>query len=590
MDQVSNHLHGYLRLSGPARQQAPTGQDSQEDNVEALQHQLAAALREGGADTMFGLIGGGNFGLAGSFRGLGGRYLGLRHEMNAVAAADSYARTTGRLGLATVTQGPGLTHTLTALVEAAKSHSPMLILAADSALGDRVSNQSVDQAAIAAAAGTGYLRWRRGTPVAAFAGQAARQAESERRPVLVGFPSNLAVDPGDAAHRTGPIRRDAPVARAHVPEIDVAAIGKLLAEAKRPTILAGRGCHLRDAGPALAKLAEHLGAVLTTTVMANGLFYGHPLDAGISGGFGDDHGSRLLAETDVLVAVGAALTMWTTRHGELYGRARIVQIDDRPDAFGRYTPVNYALLADAGLAAEELHAHVLRMVSPQPQRGARVAEYLAARDSGPGNAVAPDGRMDPRALTAALDDVLPIERCVTVDGGHFSGWPVMHLRADSPQGLLYPHGFQSIGLGLGSVVGVAVARPGRVPVLAVGDGGLLMSLGELDTLLSERIPALVVVYNDSAYGAELHAFASSPDVDLAHLPERDFAAIFAAMGGRAETIAKPDDLCCVQSWLRDRSGPLLLDCKVSRQVVAPWLRFVFGGDHEDARYRHEGAE
>ena len=555
--------------------------------VDALQHQLATALREGGADTMFGLIGGGNFGLAGSFRSLGGRYLGLRHEMNAVAAADSYARTTGRLGLATVTQGPGLTHTLTALVEAAKSHTPMLILAADSALGDHRSNQSVDQAAIAAAAGTGYLRWQRGTPVAALAGQAARQAESERRPVLVGFPPNFAADPDDAVYPTEPICRDAPVARAQVPEIDVAAIGKLLAEAKQPAILAGRGCHLRDAGPALAKLAEHLGAVLTTTVMANGLFYGHPLYAGISGGFGDDHVSRLLAETDVLVAVGAALTTWTTRHGELHGRARIVQIDDRRDAFGRYTPVHHALLADAGLAADELYTHVLRTVSPQPQRAARVAEYLAAGDSGPGNTPAPDGRMDPRALTAALDDVLPIERCVTIDGGHFSGWPVMHLRADSPQGLLYPHGFQSVGLGLGSVVGVATARPGRLPVLAVGDGGLLMSLGELDTLLSERIPALVVVYNDSAYGAELHAFASSPDVDLAHLPERDFAAIFAAMGGRAESIAKPDDLCCVESWLRDRSGPLLLDCKVSRQVVAPWLRFAFGDDHEDARDRHE---
>jgi acetolactate synthase-1/2/3 large subunit len=118
--------------------------------------------------------------------------------------------------------------------------------------------------------------------------------------------------------------------------------------------------------------------------------------------------------------------------------------------------------------------------------------------------------------------------------------------------------------------------------VAVGDGGLLMSLGELDTLLAERIPALVVVYNDNAYGAELHAFANSPDVDLAHLPERDFAAIFAAMGGQANTIATPDDLRCVESWLRDRPGPLLLDCKVSRVVMAPWLRFVFGADHGDA--------
>lgn len=551
--------------------------------MEALQHQLAAALRADGADTMFGLIGGGNFGLAGSFRGLGGRYFGLRHEMNAVAAADSYARTSGRLGLATVTQGPGLTHTLTALVEAAKSRTTMLLLAADSALGDRLSNQSVDQAAIARAAGAGYLRWQRPADVAAFVGDAARLAESERRPILVGFPPNFGIDPVEADESTS-LGSDS-VARAHpnVPVIDVSETAKLLGEAERPTIVAGRGAYVSDAGASLMKLAEHLGAVLATTVMADGLFYGHPLDAGISGGFGDEHAARLLSEADVLLVVGAALTPWTTRHGELYGSARIVQIDDRAEAFGRYTPVAHALLGDAGLLTDELCAQVLRTLSPQPGRAAQVAERLAERESGPYDVLAADGRMDPRALTAALDEALPLGRCVTVDGGHFSGWPVMHLRADSPHGLLYPHGFQSVGLGLGSVVGVAAGRADRIPVLAVGDGGLLMSLGELDTLLAERIPTLIVVYNDNAYGAELHAFASSPDVDLAHLPERDFAAIFAAMGGRAKTITTPDDLSCVESWLRDRSGPLLLDCKVSRRVVAPWLRFVFGGDHAEAR-------
>jgi thiamine pyrophosphate-dependent acetolactate synthase large subunit-like protein len=555
--------------------------------VEALQHQLAAALRAAGADTMFGLIGGGNFGLAGSFRGLGGRYLGLRHEMNAVAAADSYARTSGRLGLATVTQGPGLTHTLTALVEAAKSRTPILLLAADSALGDRLSNQSVDQAAIARAAGAGYVRWRHPADVAAFVGDAARLAEVERRPILVGFPPEFGIDPVEIDESTSAGRGSEITAHPNPPVIDVPEIAKLLGEAERPAIVAGRGAYVGDAAGSLMKLAEHLGAVLTTTVMADGLFHGHPLNAGISGGFGDENAARLLADTDLLLAVGAALTPWTTRHGELYGSARIVQIDDRPEAFGRYTPVANALLGDAGLVADELCTYALRTLSPRPGRAAQVAEHLTERESGPYDVLASDGRMDPRALTAALDAAVPLERCVTIDGGHFSGWPVMHLRADSPRGLLYPHGFQSVGLGLGSVVGVAAGCTGRIPVLAVGDGGLLMSLGELDTLLTERIPALIVVYNDSAYGAELHAFADSRDVDLAHLPERDFAAIFAAMGGRAKSVTAPDDLSCVEAWLRDRTGPLLLDCKISRRVAAPWLRFVFGGDHAQARDERE---
>jgi len=546
--------------------------------LKALQHELAAALRAAGAGTLFGLVGGGNFALAGSFRDHGGRYVGLRHEMNAVAAADSYARTTQTAGLVTVTQGPGLTHTLTAIVEAVKSGTPLLILAADTPSGDRLSNQSVDQAAVAAAAGAGYLRWRRPADVAAFAQEAFRRAREERRPILAGYPQDYSTDPDGTPPEPAAAQAARPAQP--LPAAGITEAARLLSRAERPVVLAGRGAHLAGAGKDLVRIAEHLGAVLATTVMADGLFCGHPQSAGISGGFGDDHGAGLLAGADVLLAVGAGLTSWTTRHGELYAAATVIHVDDRQDAIGRYTPAHLGVVGDAAAVAAALRERLAAATEPRTGRAAAAAAALKLRPAASLPWRAPDGRLDPRSLTAALDALLPAERCVTIDGGHFSGWPVMYLSAQSPESLLYPHGFQSVGLGVGSVVGLALARPDRLPVLAVGDGGLLMSLGELDTLLAEDIPALVVVYDDGAYGAELHAFRGDPNIGLARLRERDFAAVFRAMGGQAVTVSTLEDLDGIRPWLAGPSGPMLLHCTVSREVVAPWLRFAFAGEHD----------
>ncbi|MBP2330419.1 thiamine pyrophosphate-dependent acetolactate synthase large subunit-like protein [Kibdelosporangium banguiense] len=545
----------------------------------ALQQNLAAALHATGAQTLFGLVGGGNFALAGVFREHGGRYVGLRHEMNAAAAADSYARTTQTVGLVTVTQGPGLTHAMTAIVEAAKSSTPMLVLAADTPLGDRSSNQSIDQRTFATATSAGHERWVRPDDLDEFVRRVTARAIAERRPIIVGFPPEANTDPDSAAK---PVPAVAPAVSSPAPPVpaDVEAAASLLLKANRPCVLAGRGAHLAGAGPALAEIAQHLGAVLATTAMANGLFSGHPLSAGVCGGFGDADTADLLSTADVVLVVGASLNSWTTRHRSLFHDANVLHVDDRADAIGAHRPADLAIVADAQAFANTLRDNLIGACGPNRSRFRATAEALAAGPDRTFPPVADDGLMDPRALVVALDQILPRERCVTVDGGHFSGWPVMHMSVIDPASLLYPHGFQTIGMGIGSLVGVATARPDRLPVGMVGDGGLLMSLGELDTLLAERIPALVVVFNDLAYGAEMHHFAGRPDSDLALLPEQDFAGIFRAMGGHAGTVRTPADLAAIRPWLAHRAGPMLLDCRISRAVVAPWLASALGTHRE----------
>ena len=136
------------------------------------------------------------------------------------------------------------------------------------------------------------------------------------------------------------------------------------------------------------------------------------------------------------------------------------------------------------------------------------------------------GRIDPRTLSIALDALLPAERTVSVDSGNFMGYPSMYLSVPDEAGFCFTQAYQSVGLGLASAIGAAIARPDRLPVAALGDGGALMGVSELETVVRLGLPMLIVVYDDEAYGAEVHHFG--PDghpLDTVRFPAADIAAI-----------------------------------------------------------------
>jgi len=188
-------------------------------------------------------------------------------------------------------------------------------------------------------------------------------------------------------------------------------------------------------------------------------------------------------------------------------------------------------------------------------------------------------RIDPRTLSIALDDILPAERVLSVDSGNFMGYPSMFLSIPDEGGFCFTQAFQSIGLGLATAVGAALAQPERLPVAALGDGGALMSAAELDTVRRLGLPMVVVVYNDDAYGAEVHHFA--PDgypVDTVTFPETDIAAVARGYGFEGVTVRGPDDLAPVAEWVSGpRSAPLLIDAKVTGERGAWWLAEAFKG-------------
>jgi thiamine pyrophosphate-dependent acetolactate synthase large subunit-like protein len=540
---------------------------------------VGSRLASLGVDTVFGVIGSGNMVVTNAMRRGGARFVAARHESGATAMADGWARVTGRVGVCSVHQGPGLTNAVTAIAEAVKSRTPLLILSGDTPAAAITSNFRIDQHGLAASVGAIAERIHSPGTAEADAARALRRALVERRPVVLNLPIDMQAQPAAKAAQTAPVPVPAtPAARAS----DIDAAARVLAAARKPAIVAGRGAVIADAGPAIERLADACGAVLASSAVAHGIFDGSPYAVGIAGGFASPVAAELLADADVVIAFGASLNHWTTRHGELLGAGtQVIQVDVDPRAIGANQPADLAIAADAAEAATALADEVERVGgSGVGRRTPELRERIAAgrwHDQPYEPGVTPD-TIDPRTLSIGLADLLPYDKTVVIDSGHFTGWPAMFLDVPDPRAWLFVNGFQCVGLGLGCAIGAAVAEPGRITVAAVGDGGLFLSLAELETAARTGVRLLIVVYDDAAYGAEVHHFGPmGHDTGIARFPDVDLAGIAQAAGVAGVTVRRSEDLDAVAAWARDGTGPLLVDAKVDPAVRADWLADAFRG-------------
>ena len=537
---------------------------------------VGQVLAELGAERCFGVVGSGNFEVTNALIAAGGVFLATRHESGAVTAADAYARLTGRVGLATVHQGPGLTNSVTGLAEAAKSRTPLLVMAGDTPAGALHSNFRMDQGGLAESVGALSEALGGAETAVEDVVRAWRRARVERRPVVVSMP--IDVQAADCAAPES-FRMPAPPAAQAAGAEEVAVAARLLAAARRPLLIAGRGAVLAGARQSIEQLARATGALLATSAVANGLFEGSPYNLGISGGFATPLAAELIPTADVVVSFGASLNMWTTRKGRLLDpRARLLQVDLEADAIGAHQPADVALVGDAAATARAL-LEVIGQGSPVTWRTPELAGEIARRRwrDEPYTDASGGGRVDPRTLAIALDDLLPKDRLLACDGGHFMGWLPMYCSVPDEQGMVFTQAFQAIGGGFATAVGAAVARPDRLVLCGLGDGGALMGISELETIVRLGLPVLAVVFNDAAYGAEVHHFG--PDgaaLDSVRFPDTDFAALARAAGAEALTVRSRADLEPVRGWLERRQRPLLVDAKIVPTVVAEWLPEAFG--------------
>jgi thiamine pyrophosphate-dependent acetolactate synthase large subunit-like protein len=542
---------------------------------------VGTALAQRGVQHMFGLVGSGNFMVTNALVAGGAEFVAARHEGGAISMADGYAQVGRRVGVCSVHQGPGLTNTMTGLTEAAKSRTPLLLLAADTAASALRSNFRIAQDQLVTAVGAVAERLHSPETAVADTLRAFRRAQVERRPVVLMLPLDIqaALYPEGIALAPDPpaLRSARPATEAIVEAADA------LVRARRPLIIAGRGARIALAREPLERLAEMLGGLVATSAVANGLFAGNPWALGISGGFASPAAAALIADADVVVGAGAALNMWTTRHGRLVRPdATVIQIDHDPDAIGAHHRVDVAVVGDVAEAALALIAELGRREYPgSGWRTPHVAERLrlGAWQRAPFADAGDASHIDPRTLSATLDEMLPDERTVAVDSGHFMGYPAMYLRVPDEHGFVFTQAFQAIGLGLGSAIGAATARPDRLTVAALGDGGAMLALADLETVARRQLRMLIVVYNDAAYGAEVHHFGPhGHPLDTVKFPDVDFAALARAIGLQGLTVRRKDDLQPLAVWLQANDPPgMLVDAKVVPTVVAEWLEEAFRG-------------
>src|SRR5699024_8803215 len=321
-----------------------------------------------------------------------------------------------------VHQGPGFTNTLTAIADAAKARSALLVVAGATSAGATRSNFFIDQGRLVEAAGGIAERIHSASSAAEDVRRAVRRAKVERRPVLLDMPLDVqhqealrgaAADPIPELPRTVPSRAT----------LDALAVA--VRRAEHPVLIAGRGAWSSGAREHIEQLADALDATLATTALAKGMFSGNPRDVGIAGGFSEPAAVAALEGADLLLALGASLTTWTTRGDTIFDHGpTVVQVDDDPQALSLNRHVDLEVLGDV----RETVTALLDLLDPDASTGARAAEAAsAAPDTSAGETRAAEGRCHPGALTRALDRILPAQRTLIVDGGHFIGWPVRGL-------------------------------------------------------------------------------------------------------------------------------------------------------------------
>ncbi|WP_068398729.1 thiamine pyrophosphate-binding protein [Kribbia dieselivorans] len=525
---------------------------------------MSRALLDHGVDTIFGLMGDVNMLYLSSFLDAGGQLVRVAHEGSSVGMADAWSRLTGRIGVASVTHGPALTNTMTSLVEASRAGSRVLVLTGQTPL-DPTHFQRIDIAAIAAAAEVGYEKVHRPESLGRDLDRALQRIEAEQRPVILDLPIHL------LRHEIEPVTVHPPVAPTpRTPDLDdLDDVIGLLAAAHHPIVLAGRGALRSGAREALIALADALAAPLATTALAKDLFTGHPSNIGICGNLSHGVASTALAQADVIIAFGGSLNTYTAHGGEVFAGKKVIQVDTNPGAFNWFTPVDHGVCGDAAIVAELL-TDALDEAGHRPARGwldglqRQLVEHrhdLDYRDRSGADT------LDPRTASIRLNDLLPPDRVLVSDIGRYvvGAWPYLQVPAG---GRFTSMGaFGAIGLGLAGAIGASVAHPEALTILAIGDGGLAMSLAELPTAIRDRRRLLVLLYNDGAYGAEYYKlvhFGEDADHSLNSWPE--IVPAVEAMGGSGLVARTLADLDAVPALLEAADGPVVVDIRMDPRV------------------------
>lgn len=488
--------------------------------TDSLAGRILTGLAAAGVDTVFGLPGVHNLAF---WRETGPdlpRILGVRHEQTTVYAADGLARATGGLGVALTTTGPGAANAVGAFGEAARSGSPVLLIASEisTALARPgvlrgVLHESRDQAGMFEPLAKAVYRPRTAAAAVEALAEAIDVAMTcPRGPVYLDVPTDVLAQPAPPCG----IGQPPPV----IPDgADLDALAAEVDAADRVVLWAGGGAVQAGAGDDLGRLAEVLGAPVVTTYAARGILPPrHPWLIGLPPH--EPEVATLIGAADLLLAVGTGFDANATRNWTMPRPPRLAVVNCDPGELAKNYPADVAVLGDAGLSLRGLLDRVAPRTGANPVAELRRTAWARLR-ADPANAV-PLALLD--AVRRAIDPTTVVIADMAVAGYWYGGYG----EVAGPRRLQYPIGWGTLGYALPAAVGAATAGP----VLAIcGDGGLMLALGELATVAQERLPVTVLVVDDGGYGMlrydQDHAGDPHRGVDLL---AADWVALGAAFG------------------------------------------------------------
>ena len=299
------------------------------------------------------------------------------------------------------------------------------------------------------------------------------------------------------------------------------------------------------------ELAERSGALLSTTLPARGLFEDNPYAIGIGGGWSSDLATELFAESDLVIAIGASLSGFTTHFGRLYPKARVVQIDANPRAVRHNRVVaHHHLRCDARLGVAAINK-ILAQVTTSKKTGYRT-QAVADRIKAPAADSEPqpeEGTIDPRRAVREVNRVVPKDWFLVGGSGHCAYFTATNTQDRPPELYASIRHFGAIGSGLSHAIGIAVARKSRKILLIDGDGSLMMHIQELETIARHGLQMLIVALNDGAYGSEVHKLRADGISDReVQFGRPNFAKIARGFDLRGATIS---DLGQIESLFQD---------------------------------------
>ena len=512
---------------------------------EAFVEQLVAE----GVTMVPGIVGSAFMDALDMFPAAGIRFLPVAHEQNAAHMADGYARVTGRPTVVTAQNGPGITNFVTSVAAAYWAHTPMVVVtpSAGSAGVGLGGFQETEQLPVFSKITKWQVQVNRPDRMAELMRRAFYVAKAENGPVQVDIPRDYFYGEGEYE-----IYPSAQLRRGPGDPEQLREAAALLATARNPVIVSGGGVVAADAVAEVTALAEYLSAPVANSYLHNDSFpASHRLAAGPLGYQGSKAAMRLIAEADVVLALGCRLNPFGTlpQHGLDYwpADAKIVQIDADARRLGLTKKVHLGICADAKAAAAEL-VRLLTAGGPRPVDESRVTKIAEAKAEWAGELDQWSARtgepISPRRALSLLRDALPGDAIVSTDIGNICSVANSYLHFERPRSFLAAMTFGNCGYAYPTALGAKIAAPDRPVVAYVGDGAWGMSLAEVMTAVREDIPVVAVVWNNRQWGAEKknQVIWFGDRYVGSNLDNPDFAAVASAMGANGISVTAEADL------------------------------------------------